>query len=427
MCFAVGETDARAEPKDPRRMRRRPALGRAGWLCCAVLWCAVLCNAAAASAARRVVVLGGSGRVGGSTAAWIYRLARREGLDLSLAIAGRERGNYDRSIARLGLPADEVEFVRADVDGPFEALVSAFEGSALVVHTAGPFQGRTRPDVLRAALAARAAYVDVCDEWPLARTAREELSAGAAEAGSAAVVCAGIWPGVSALMAAEAVSRLGDEIESLDFSFFTAGSGNAGPTIVSATFLLLAQAALTLDAGAIAEREPWTDDRVADFGPGVGERRCWLLDNPDVPTCHASLPALRGASVASRFGTSPGAWNYLFGGFKTLVPRDLLSDADAMMNVAKFSTPVIRAVDALVGATNAMRVDAVGSGGKRVTLRVAHDDLEMCVGLATAAFAAELLRGDSVRPGVWYPAELEPDARARILERVREGAIVWDV
>lgn len=61
-----------------------------------------------------------------------------------------------------------------------------------------------------------------------------------------------------------------------------------------------------------------------------------------------------------------------------------------------------------------------------MTLRVAHDDLEVCVGLATAAFALEVLSG-SVPPGVWYPAELPPEARARILEVIREGAIVWDM
>ena len=68
-----------------------------------------------------------------------------------------------------------------------------------------------------------------------------------------------------------------------------------------------------------------------------------------------------------------------------MLPDALLGNDEAMMSLSLFSLPIIRAVDALVGATNAMRVDA--SNDKRlVTFRVTHSDLEDCVGLGTAAF-----------------------------------------
>ena len=41
-----------------------------------------------------------------------------------------------------------------------------------------------------------------------------------------------------------------------------------------------------------------------------------------------------------------------------LLPRSLLMDKGKMQGLAIFSMPIIRAVDALVGGTNAMRVDA---------------------------------------------------------------------
>ena len=63
-------------------------------------------------------------------------------------------------------------------------------------------------------------------------------------------------------------------------------AGNAGATIVSATFLLLAEEALTYEAGNPAPREAWTQDRLVDFGPGTGPKRVWLLDNPEVYTTH---------------------------------------------------------------------------------------------------------------------------------------------
>lgn len=47
-----------------------------------------------------------------------------------------------------------------------------------------------------------------------------------------------------------------------------------------------------------------------------------------------------------------------------------------------------------VGATNAMRLEAVAKDGRKVVLNYAHEDLEVCVGIATAAFVAATLRGD---------------------------------
>ena len=126
-----------------------------------------------------------------------------------------------------------------------------------------------------------------------------------------------------------------------------------------------------------------------------------------------------------------------------MLPRSLLYNKDAMQGLAIFSMPIIRAVDALVGSANAMRVDAWGKGdaaGKKVTLRCVHPDLEDCVGQSTAAFGMELLRGrggggggggdgsaePTVAPGVWFPADLPGPARANILRVAREGASVWD-
>ena len=96
--------------------------------------------------------------------------------------------------------------------------------------------------------------------------------------------------------------------------------------------------------------------------------------------------------------------------------------------------PVIRAVDAAVGGTNAMRIDAHGAGGS-FSLRCVHSSLEDCVGQATAAFALEVLCGRisgstgpaTIPAGVWFPAELNPLARRNILEVVREKALIWEL
>ena len=124
-----------------------------------------------------------------------------------------------------------------------------------------------------------------------------------------------------------------------------------------------------------------------------------------------------------------------------------------MQAASVFSLPIIRAVDRLVGATNAMRVDAWGGGGTggkeeaggemtHVRFSVTHDDLEQCVGLATAAFAIELMHPSDadadaaatatassespIDPGVYFPSDLPAPSRRAILERVRRDALEWE-
>ncbi|MAD68628.1 MAG: hypothetical protein CMN92_04965 [Synechococcus sp. CPC100] len=385
-----------------------------------------------------VLVIGGNGRVGASTVRWLHQLSLRRNASapLRLAIGGRSRAHFEAVQNRLALP--KLVFRSVDLETGFDSLVAVVRGVKLVVHTAGPFQGCTQPDLLRACIAAGVPYCDVCDEFALSRHAKE-LSSEAAAAGIPAVVSCGIWPGVSALMAIEAAQQLGgpESCERIELSFFTAGTGGAGPTIVSATFLLLATKVLTYLDGSLTLKEPWTERRVVDFGSGVGRHACFLLDNPDVPT---TVEALAVANCASRFGTAPGVWNSLFAAMK-LLPSDWLFNRSAMQGLALFSMPFIRVVDKLVGATNAIRVDAFRKGDAssgmpaQVTLRCVHADLEDCVGQATAAFALELLRGRSglssaeqtIPSGVWYPAELQAKARSNILNVASEKALIWEI
>ena len=408
-----------------------------------------------------ILVVGGSGRVGGSTVRWLETLSSRQSLPTKLTVGGRRRESFQAAIRNNVIPSTGVDFLPMDIDGDESVLkqtlvrwtqsASSDDNTCLVVHTAGPFQGRRSPVLLSSCIDLGIPYCDVCDEWDLAEISKEQLHAKAVEKNVPTIISCGIWPGVSALMAAEGVDLLlskddNREISSIDYSFFTAGTGNAGPTIVSATFLLLATPAITFLRGKRTDKEPWTEMRTINFGKGIGEKPVWLLDNPDVPTTALYLNRPKKSNdesnsrwnmnVSSRFGTDPLPWNYLFGAMKAL-PRSLLYNRDAMQNFALFSEPIIRLVDKLVGATNAMRVDVTANdaNGKQetLTLKIAHDDLEQCVGLATAAFALELANsfkmqnGATVSPGVWFPVEIGRDARKNILGVAREGAIVYDL
>jgi hypothetical protein len=50
------------------------------------------------------------------------------------------------------------------------------------------------------------------------------------------------------------------------------------------------------------EEEAWSGAKDADFGGGVGSRRVWLLDNPDVYTIHDALGV---PNIASRSKIEP--------------------------------------------------------------------------------------------------------------------------
>lgn len=384
-----------------------------------------------------VLVVGGTGRVGASTVHWLDRLTNQSGKGtptLRLGIGGRNTTNFETTRNRLGL--QDLAFKHVDVDGESQSIMAAIKEVKLVINTAGPFQGRFNPNLLQACIKAGVPYCDVSDELLLSRNAKF-LSAEAAAAGIPAVISCGIWPGISALMAVTAVERLGGPgaCDRVELSFHTAGTGGAGPTIVSATFLLLATDVVTYLDGVLTHQEPWTEQRIVDFGPGIGKHRCFLLDNPDV--CSIA-EALNIANCSSRFGSTPGVWNTLFRAMKAL-PKDLLYDRKAMQALAIVSMPVIRMVDAFVGKNNAMRVDAYRKSdngtSKQITLRCVHSDLEDCVGQATAAFGIELLRGrmytsmgnTTIKPGVWYPAELQAVARKNILNVVKKTALVWEI
>lgn len=110
------------------RLRRRAAREPAS-LCRASA--AVRASAGAPHAGKRVLILGGTGRVGSLTAAELLRA--EPGVDVVLA--GRREASYRKVVdARPELAA--ARFLRCDIDSDAD-LAAALQGVDLVVHTAG--------------------------------------------------------------------------------------------------------------------------------------------------------------------------------------------------------------------------------------------------------------------------------------------------
>ncbi|KAA8498674.1 hypothetical protein FVE85_6259 [Porphyridium purpureum] len=369
----------------------------------------------------KVLVLGGTGRVGASTARKLAALVARKNREhpgmgatkVTLLVAGRNQDRGARVVEELCRDSDpllvEPRFVSIDYTNT-SALVELLEQVDLVIHTAGPFQQRLeRCEVLRAAVQARTRYyIDVCDDLSHSLLAKQMHDTVAA-AGVRAVVSTGIYPGVSNLMAIDA-ARLLDHgpAEAVQFSYFTSGTGGAGATILASTFLLLSEDALTYKNGKEQYVYPASQVETVDFAGQTGRRSVYVLNLPEVFSIREKLNL---KDCRAKFGTEPEIWNWLLRATPRIVPRKYLRNTSFIRALSELSLPAVRFTDAIFGARTSMRVDANGRAGgdgtaQRASIFYEHDNLEECVGTATAAFAWHMLAtGDNLRTGVWWPEE----------------------
>ncbi|PNY07006.1 saccharopine dehydrogenase [Trifolium pratense] len=365
----------------------------------------------------RVLVLGGTGRVGGSTATALSNLCP----DLRIIVAGRNREKGEALVAKL---RGNSGFARVDIDD-VNSLETALKGVDLVVHAAGPFQQTEKCSVLEAAINTKTAYIDVCDDTDYSRRAKSFMSRALA-ANVPALTTTGIYPGVSNVMAAELVrvveSETEDKPERLRFYYYTAGTGGAGPTILATSFLLLGEEVVAYNKGEKIKLKPYSGMLKIDFGRGIGKRDVYLLNLPEVRSAHEILGV---PSVSARFGTAPFFWNWGMVAMTKLLPSEYLRDRSKVQRLVELFDPVVRAMDGMAGERVSMRVDLECSSGRHTVGIFSHKSLSVSVGISTAAFALAVLEG-STQPGVWFPEEpqgIPIEAREVLLKRASQGTI----
>ncbi|KAF8656720.1 hypothetical protein HU200_060511 [Digitaria exilis] len=355
------------------------------------------------SRTARVLVLGGTGRVGASTAAALSNLRPDKGESLA---------------AKLG---EQSEFVQVDTRNA-TMLEKALQGVDLVVHTAGPFQRAEECTVLQAAISTKTAYIDVCDDTDYSWRAKG-FHEQAKDAGVQAITTAGIYPGVSNVMAAELVHAArseNGEPERLRFFYYTAGTGGAGPTILATSFLLLGEDVIAYNKGEEIKLKPYSGALGIDFGKGVRKKNVYLLNLPEVKSAFKILGV---PTVSARFGTAPFFWNWGMQAFANFLPAEFLRDRNMVQKLVESVDPLVRAVDGIAGERVSMRVDLECSNGRNTIGLFTHKKLSVSVGFATAAFALAVLEGNT-QPGVWFPEEPEGiamEARKLLLERASQG------
>uniref|UniRef100_A0ACD5Y4K7 Uncharacterized protein n=1 Tax=Avena sativa TaxID=4498 RepID=A0ACD5Y4K7_AVESA len=329
----------------------------------------------------RVLVLGGTGRVGASTATALSELRP----DLNIVIGGRNREKGASLVSELG---GRSEFIQVDIHNATR-LEAVMEGVDLVVHAAGPFQRDDKCIVLQAAISAKTGYIDVCDgvdySWR-AKSFHEQAKAS----GVPALTTAGISPGVSNVMAAE-----------LD---------------------VLQKDVIAYEKGREIKLNPYSGARNIDFGEGTGKKCVYLMNLPEVKSAHKILGV---PTVGARFGTDPFFWIWGMETFANFLPADLLRDKNVILKLTECVDPFIRVIDSIVGERVAMRIDLECSNGHKTTGLFTHNNLSVSVGYGTAAFALAILEG-STKPGVWFPEEPEGlaiEARKLLLQRASRGVV----
>jgi NAD(P)-dependent dehydrogenase (short-subunit alcohol dehydrogenase family) len=360
---------------------------------------------------KRILVVGGSGRVGGSV---VTQLMKR-GAKVIVGSTNLESFEVSRSRWQQMfefLDTNSIDFASLDREDPASiASVLKEKLPDMVVHTAGPFQGKVskKNGVIDACVSNQVAYVDVCDDYCTAMAAKSKYSERAKKGSTPCIISTGCWPGVSSLMAKQLARKVLATDKSLqhsdltvDFSFFTAGSGGAGSTLLVATFLILAEEALTVVNGRRKPVKAMVGYEDIEFGEIVGIKPVAPLNLLETASVHDILGV---GNVKALFGTAPGFWNTLLG-LMAQLPSSLLANEEIMTKLALFSLPIVRLVDYFAGATNAMRVDVTADKAPRLkaTAIYAHENLEPCVGECVVAFCSAVL-SNKVSPGVWFPEE----------------------
>lgn len=393
---------------------------------------------------QRLLAIGGSGRVGQET---LQALSKLYHGPVSVSVAARDSDRARRATDKLTLSTQSfgaehnMTFspVQLDIDSiGSDDLITLLSEFDVVVHTAGPFQGRRDGGatlVAETAIKAGTFYVDICDDSDCAFDIAS-LSGRAEKAGVIGITSAGIYPGISNLLVCDAILSLRDEfaadndsdsdISSIRLYYFTAGSGGIGATVLASTFLLLGEDADVYEAGGQLRMVKATaEPTVVDFGGLIGKRTTFILRLPEVRSLHQFVAPK--ASISAKFATAPSIWNGLLPLMTNTVPKQWLSNRTAMKTLADISLPFVKAVDVISGARTGILAEAVNSNGRGARVAFEHETLSQCVGEGTAAFVKQLLihkaRTEtetetlcSMKPGIWFPEQLSSELQRDIIK-----------
>lgn len=344
----------------------------------------------------RVLILGGSGRIGSSVAADIVAHTQAH-----ITVTGRKPIGAHGVTTLPTLVSEklgsQVQFQALDL-ADREALRNAIASSDLVIHCAGPFHYRDA-QVLKTCIEVGVNYLDVSDHPSFTRKALDYRDEAAA-AGVTAIINTGIFPGISNSMVRQGVEQL-DETDRIHLSYLVSGSGGSGVTVMRTTFLGLQNPFKAWIDGQWQIIKPYSDREPIQFPPPYGRIGVYWFDMPEAFTLPDTFPV---KTVITKFGTVPDFYNYLTWSVAHWWPSSWLKNPKVIEFLARVSHRMTDISDRFTGIGVAIRSEVNGhKDGQPASYcsTLVHENTAVAAGYGTGTLAELLLAGKLKKPGVW--------------------------
>lgn len=349
---------------------------------------------------KKVLILGGNGRIGGSVAQDIATNTDSEVIVTGRSTAGKVRDVQSNHQLNHKLNP-QLRFLCLDLAN-IDKLASEIAKSNLVVHCAGPFHHRDTK-VLELCIKQGVNYLDVSDHRSYTIRALEHHK-DAVNADVTAIVNTGIFPGISNSMVRQCVEQF-DEPEKIHLSYVVSGSGGAGVTVMRTTFLGLQNSFEAWIDGNWKIIKPYTDRETIDFPSPYGPSGVYWYDMPETYTLPKSFPGV--SSVITKFGSVPDFYNHLTWIAAHVFPRSWLRNSRGIEFLSHVSHLMTDFTDRFSGIGVAVCAEVVGSKNSNSLVcraNLIHENTAIAAGCGTGTIAQLLLEGKLRKPGV-FPVE----------------------
>lgn len=335
---------------------------------------------------KKVLIIGGCGRIGSSVAQDIATHT-----DAEVIVTSRQPHQDIKQ---------PLQFLSLDLDD-LEGLKSAIASCDLVIHCAGPFHYRDGR-VLKSCIEQGVHYLDVSDHRSFYQKVvqyREE----AKTAGITAILNTGVFPGISNSMVRQGVEYF-DEADTIHLSYLVAGSGGAGITVMRTTFLGLQQPFDAWVNGQWQKVLPYTKREAIEFPEPFGKTGVYWFDVPETYTFAESFAV---KNVITKFGSVPDFYNHLTWITAHVFPSAWIESKKGIEFFSHVSYKMTSFTDKFSGVGVAMRAEIKGKKDDKLTKycsTLVHENTAVAAGYGTGSVAQLLLEGKLDRPGI-FPIE----------------------
>ena len=334
---------------------------------------------------RKVLVIGGYGRIGKSVA---------------LDIANHTDAEVTLTSRNSQPQTSPFQFLALDLSDR-ASLHKAIAPMDLVVHCAGPFHHRDGR-VLETCIDAGVNYIDVSDHRSFYERVIEQKDKAIAK-GVTAILNTGIFPGISNSMVKQGIEQF-DRPQKIHLSYVVAGSGGAGLTVMRTTFLGLKNKFAAWIDGKWQDISPYSEREVIEFPQPYGKTGVYWFDVPETYTFADSFPV---DTVITKFGSIPDWYNHLTWITAHIFPDAWVTTPKGIEFFSRVSYRMTNVTDRFSGIGVAMRAEITGeSAGKPKTYcaTMVHPNTAIAAGAGTGSVAQFLLSGRLKQPGI-YPVE----------------------